>query len=155
MIYTYFWDKVYIWYIVKNIELNTKFTSLDLLQDYEKIVSKDERDSKDITYWNDYMREKTYDKSIKQYVNFHRWSNERQIDEVKRYLKNSPDKKFFIDDSIEVWNCLPWTQWFIEQYQIHEGITWEELLKHKRFENMIENSRFRNVVLNKISIELD
>jgi len=156
LLYTCFGNKVYLWYIVKNTDLNLKFSSLyHSVQDYEKVITRDEREKYDKDYWNSYMREKAYDKSIKDYVNFYRWDTEKQIREVRNYLQNNKDKKFFIEDSLEVGNCLPGTQWFMEKFQLKEWVTWEELLEHPKFERMLQEGRFRSVILNKVSIFID
>jgi len=156
LLYTCFGDKVYLWYIIKNTDLNPKFTSLyHSVQDYEKVITRYEREKYGKDYWNSYMREKAYDKSIKDYVNFRRWDTEKQIREVRNYLQNNKDKKFFIEDSLDVGNCLPGTQWFIEKFQLKEWVTWEELLEHPNFERMLQEGRFRSVVLNKVSLSID
>ena len=155
MVYTSFGDKIYSWIVVKNTDLNPKFNKLEEFQDYEKVISKKEWEEYGEEYWYSYLREHAYNKSVKDYLNVYRRDRKKQIEEAQNYLVNNPDKKFFVDDSLNVWNCLPGTESFVERYNLKNGITAKELLEHKKIDEMLERNEFRKIILSKVEFSID
>lgn len=153
LLYTEFWDEIFLWYLSKYRDLNPKFTKFlsgKGYEDYEEVISQDELKEKWIDYRTSYMRNKAYDKALKSYMNYIRWDTQTQIKEVKNYLQTHEDWQFFITDSTDVGNYIPWTESFMYKYDISEWVSGKELLEHLKFEEMIERSNFRNIILKKV-----
>lgn len=152
LIYSAYGNKVFLWYITKESDLNPKFSAKwdDLIQDFEMVIDYADWVNKWQAYREGVMRDGAYAKSVRNYIYNARRSENDQIHMVRNYLENNKDKEFFIADSLQVWNCLPGTEWFMEQNNVTEGISGKTLLKHENINKMLKDRRFRNVILGKI-----
>ncbi len=152
LLYTSLWDKIYLGYITNNKDLNEKFSDMDYkkVQDYEKVISEKEFIEYGKAYWEDYMRKKAYEKSMRVYIRSLRLTGEDLSKKVTDYLKINLDEIFTLSDSVAVWNCVPGTESFAERYDFHSWVTAKELLKNPNYDQMIQNSAFREIFLWKI-----
>lgn len=141
-------NKVYAVYECKRNELSSRFN--EELVEYEREFSIFEWYSRPTEEWISEMKKSTFEKAKGDFINAIRWTVDEQKAKIKELLENNPEVMFVVADSLATGNCLPGTQTFMDQYGVKEPISAQALLEHKKFEEMIENSRFRAVVLKKL-----
>lgn len=107
------------------------------------------------TYREQYMKGKLAEKAFNEIYNMNRRDTDKQKEIIKKYLCDNLSQRLVAQDSYTVGNCIPGTEDFMKAYRIPaEGITAHGLLKHPRFEQMLEISSFRAVILKKVRNEL-
>ena len=150
LLYRTYGDKVYLWYIAKNIDVNKKFDVLGWsFTDYEEEISIDSF-YKWIDYREKYMHKKVYDKLLYRYISDLKYNKQKKIWLIKNLLKNDPQRIFVVEDSYAVWNCKPWTDNFMTKYGLQSPISAQDILNHPKFEEMIEKGEFIEVILSKV-----
>lgn len=134
-------------------EINKKYSILgpDYME-YELIVENvAEWFSKPIEEWVEQLKAGLTTKIRNQFVDTSRWSIPQAKNKVRELLQQCSDKTLFVtQDSLDTGNCLPGTENFMQSYGLENGMTCNQILKHKKFEEMIDNGRFRAVIIYKL-----
>ncbi len=136
-------------------QLNEKYSLLgDKAMEYEFLCENVlEWFSQPVEYWVEKMEGELTKKIRSEFLNSARWDESQQIAKVRELLTANPEAIFMIEDSLVVGNCRPGTESWMESFGIKEPMTSQQFLDHKRFEDMLQNSRFRAVILKKLFLD--
>ncbi len=153
LLYRTYGNRVYLWYIAKNIDINKKFDVLVWsMTDYEEEISIGSF-HKWVDYREKHMHKKVYDKLLYRYITHLRYDKQQKDWLIRYILEKNPQRVFVLEDSYAVWNCEPWTDSFMEQYNLQSPISAQDILDHTRFEEMIKRGGFVEVILHKLKAE--
>jgi len=142
-------------YEKKLTDLSGRFASLDKeYMEYELKIPNGVFQASDISYREEYMHKKLFEKATNERKNTQNRSEQEQKQKIQEYLINNPETKITVEDSYATGNCKPWTEEFIQEYRLpKKEILAKDLIKNKWFTAMLENSRFRAVILHKVVYE--
>ncbi len=150
LMYRYFGDKVYLWYIILNEDINPKFKKNRVkVWDFEYIISRKEFDNTNIQERDKYMKNKVYDKAIKYHISDLKYSREQEKQIALTLLKQNPDAIFTLWDSYAVWNYESGTKWFMQRFNLTAPLSAKKILEHPELDSMINNHKFTKIFVHK------